>query len=111
MVMHKLTVQIVRFVDSAFPGWVECELTDTEGRRHILRDKVPIFTVQDLDADSIYPTQGDIFCKVLEQFKDGNGRELARISTKKPDYIESTQGLSEFTVFADLITLVPERNL
>ena len=56
--MHNVAVQIVRFVDSGFPGWVECELVDAAGRRHILKDKVPIFTVEDLGADSKYPTPG-----------------------------------------------------
>ena len=45
--MHNVAVQIVRFVDSGFPGWVECELVDAAGRRHILKDKVPTFTLED----------------------------------------------------------------
>jgi hypothetical protein len=59
--MHNVAVQIVRFVESGFPGWVECELVDAAGRRHILMDKVPIFTVEDLDADSKYTTPGRRF--------------------------------------------------
>jgi hypothetical protein len=34
--MHNLAVQIVRFVDSDFPGWVECELVDAAGKRHVM---------------------------------------------------------------------------
>jgi hypothetical protein len=106
--MYSLAIQIVRFVDSGFPGWVECELVDAEGRRHIIRDKVPIFTVEDLDADSRYPVKGAIRCQVLERYKDGKGQELARVSTAKPDAIESTEGLTEFTVTSSLITSTPE---
>jgi hypothetical protein len=40
----QLAVWIVRFVDQHFPGWVECEFIDAEGRRHTVRDKVPVFT-------------------------------------------------------------------
>jgi hypothetical protein len=52
--MHFITAQIVRFVDSRQPGWVECEFVDVEDRRHTLKDKVPIFTVEMLDAESNY---------------------------------------------------------
>jgi len=106
--MHNLAVQIVRFVDSDFPEWVECELVDAEGRRHILKDKVPTFTVEVLDADSKYPTPGTVLCEVLESYQDENGQELTRVSKEKPCYIESTEGLSEFTVRASLITSMDE---
>jgi hypothetical protein len=65
--MHNIAVQIVRFVDSGFPGWVERELVDTAGRRHILKGKVPIFAVEDLDANSKYPTPGYVACEVVER--------------------------------------------
>jgi hypothetical protein len=106
--MHNLEVQIVRFVGSDFPGWVECEVVDAEGRRHILKDKVPIFAVEVLDADSKYPMPGTVLCEVLERYQDEQGQELARVSTEKPFYIESTEGLSEFTVPTSLITSMNE---
>jgi hypothetical protein len=70
----------------------------------LLRDKVPIFTVEMLDADSKYPTMGKIPCEVLETFKDSTGRELVRVSTEKPCGIDSAEGLSEFIVFPGIIT-------
>jgi hypothetical protein len=97
-VMYSLVIQVARFVDAAFPGWVECELVDAEGRRHIIKDKVPMSTVEDLDADSRYPVEGCVLCEVLERYQDGEGQELARISTKEPYGIESSEGLTEFTV-------------
>ena len=48
--MQNASVQIIRFVDSSFPGWVECELIDADGKRHVIRDKVPILTAETLDA-------------------------------------------------------------
>ncbi len=98
--MYRLAVQIVRFVDATFPGWVECELVDAAGHCHTLRDKVPIFTVDDLGPDSRYPAPGIVACEVLERYLDEKGRELARIGTIKPWGIESTEGLCEFTVLA-----------
>jgi hypothetical protein len=102
--MHYVAVQIVRFVDSVFPGWVECELVDASGRRHIFNDKAPMFTAEMLDADSKYPAPGDIYCEVLELYQDESGRELARVTTTRPFHRGSTEGLSEFTVPANLIT-------
>jgi hypothetical protein len=106
--MHFISVQIARFIDSAFPGWVECEFVDAEGHQHIFKDKVPIFTVELLNADSKYPTPGDVACEILERFKDEKGRELKRVSTEKPFYIESSEGLSEFAVLASQVTSAPD---
>ena len=98
MEVLNLLVQIVRFVDGHQPGWVACEFEDVEGRRHTLIDKVPIFTSEDLRADSIYPKPGTMPCEILGRWRDANGRELARISTANPLDNKSAEGLSEFVV-------------
>ena len=101
--MQNVAVQIVRFVDGDFPGCVECELVDADGRLHVIRDKVPILTVERLDATSRYPTPGVVRCEIVKRLQDEKGRELVRICTEKPDGIESTEGLHEFTVTASLL--------
>ena len=106
--MHGLTVQIVRFVDSHQPGWVECELVDAEGRRHLIIDKAPVFSAENLEADSEYPVTATMRCEVLKRYQDEAGHDLVRVSTTRPDSIESTEGLSEFTVPANLITPMPD---
>ena len=106
--MHDIAVQIVRFVDESQPGWVECELVDADGRRHLFIDKVPIFTLDDLRADSKYPVPGIVRCEVLRKFKDEGGRELVHVRTVKQWGIESTEGLSEFILPASLVTPVHE---
>jgi hypothetical protein len=93
-----LIVQIVRFVDDHQPGWVACEFQDAEGRRHTLIDKVPIFSLEDIDSASSFPRSGAARCEVLKRWRDDQGRELAQVSTARPDDIESTEGLSEFVV-------------
>ena len=50
--VHNFAVQIMRYVDGHEPGWVECEFTDAEGRKHRIIDKVPIFTARPLDGAS-----------------------------------------------------------
>lgn len=106
--LPELIVDIVRFVDNNQPGWVECEFTDAEGRRHLIIEKVPGVTSENLDVGSKYPTPGAVRCVVLKRYEDETGRELVCISTASPWSIESTEGLSEFTVPAILITSVVE---
>jgi len=96
----ELTVQIVRFVDGHQPGWVECELIDAEECKHKFVDKVPIFSRKWLDAAGAYPTTGGAACEVMARWKDARGRELVRVTTARPDGIESTEGRSEFVVLA-----------
>jgi hypothetical protein len=58
--MQNVSVQIIRFLDSSFPGWAECELIDADGKPHVIRDKIPIFTAETLDAKSLYPAAGSM---------------------------------------------------
>ena len=80
---------------------------DAEGRCHSFVDKIPIFTSMNLDADSEYPIRGSVRCEVIGRFKDEKGRDLVRVTTARPDSIESSEGRSEFTVSANLINSVP----
>lgn len=98
MRIEKFAVQIVEFVDDHQPGRVVCRFVDAEGHEHRLIDKVPIFSSESLDARSEYPQPGAVRCEVLEQWREGTGRELARISTARPDDVETEEGLSEFVV-------------
>ncbi len=100
----ELAVQIVRFVDDAQPGVVACEFVEADGRRHTFIDKVPIFSLEPLDANSQYPRLGAARCVVLKQWRDVLGRELVNISTADPDGIESTDGLFEFMVFGNQVS-------
>ena len=105
--MHELQLQIVRFVDDGFPGWVECELIDAYGNHHMFRDKYPIFTTELPDADSHYPVNGFVRCEILDRYRDENGQELVRINTRSPWSVESQDGTSEFVVRANSVTSTP----
>lgn len=96
----------VRFVSEDQPGWVECEFVDSAGVRHTLRDKVPVFTADDLWSTSVYPQRGVAACEILERRTDHEGREVVRISTRKPYGIESTEGITDFTVFPSQLAAV-----
>jgi hypothetical protein len=96
--MENLSVQIVRFVEEYQPPIVESEFYDADGHRHTFVEKVAIFTSEWLRPDSIYPQPGGIRCEIVARWQDSRGRELVRISTERPDGVESTQGLSQFVV-------------
>lgn len=93
-----LRVEIVCFVSAQTqPGVVECELIDAEGRKHSFVDKVPIFSLNDLDDNSSYRALGVVGCEELARWQDPSGRELMKVTTRR-DGVESKEGLSEFVV-------------
>ena len=98
--IRQLHVEIVAFVDDHFPGWVKCELRDVSGKVHSFIDKFPVFSLEMLDRESEYPRPGAIRCEIIDRLSDSDGRELVRVSTERPDYIESVEGISEFVVLA-----------
>jgi len=100
--MPSLTVEISRFVDEHFPGFVECTLIDAAGTRHTIVDKVPIVTLANLSSTSSYPQPGAVRGEVEARW-DGGGRAFVQFSTARPDGVESTSGLSTFVVFAEQV--------
>jgi hypothetical protein len=97
----ELAVDIVRFVcDEPQPGIVACELVDAKGVSHTFIDKVPGFTAKLLDAHSSYPQRGAVRCEKVDSWRDENGRDVVRVTTQSPDCIESSEGVTEFVVFA-----------
>ena len=42
--MLAVRVNISRYVDESFPGWVECSLVDAYGYDHVFVEKVPVVT-------------------------------------------------------------------
>jgi hypothetical protein len=102
--VHYLSVQIVRFLDERQPELVACEFTDAEGRCHTIEDKVPLFSGETVSARMAFPRPGILRCEELQRWRDAKGRELVRISTGRPDGVASTEGISEFTVLARLVS-------
>lgn len=102
--MPSIQVSIIRFIDEHQPGFVEAEFADADGTSHTLVDKVPVFSLEDLWSDSVYPQPGFARCEVLARSEDSQGRKLARVTIAKPDSLESTRGLSEFVVLESQIS-------
>jgi len=98
--LAQLQVRIVRYVDDAQPGWVAIEFADVGGQIHTVVDKVPIFTSEDICAESTYPRVGMLPCTVLKRWRDEDGGDLVRITIEHPLGDQSTEGQSEFVVMA-----------
>src|ERR1043165_3268439 len=99
--MLAVIIEIVRYIDEAQPGWVECRLTDAWGHEHRLRDKVPIFTSSELTSDSPYPQPGLIGCVEVSRMRDQEGREILTIDTEQPWQVESMLGETRFDVVVE----------
>jgi hypothetical protein len=102
--MPALTVQIIRFVDGHFPGFVECVFEDADGATHVFVEKVPVVSRQELLATTSYPRAGTLDCERESVWKDAAGRSLARINTGRPWGVTSSSGETRFVVLASQLT-------
>jgi hypothetical protein len=94
----QLRVQIVRYVEDYFPGIVECELLDAAGSVHTFIEKGPVVSDKWPGPEDKYPMNGIIRCEILERWHDPEGRDLVRVTTEQPDYVETKNGMMEFVV-------------
>jgi hypothetical protein len=101
--MPFVKVEIVRFVDAAFPGWVEGVLRDAQGRSWVLVDKVPIFTAAPLQAGSDDPEPGEVPCEIVRTWRDAEGRTRCLIDTRRPSGVATANGETQFEVFREQI--------
>jgi hypothetical protein len=94
-------VEIIKYTDAHFPGWVECNLIDANQIKHCFIDKVPIFTAANIDAETSLPQPGSIGCVLIKTKKCEDGREILTIDTGKPWGITSDNGQNMFEVFSE----------
>ena len=94
--MPSIKVRIDKFIRDGQPGFVECSFTDAWGTRHIMQDKVPIFTAKDLCANSVYPQEGIVACEVVKKWRDKEGRLIFTVDTERPWGVDSLEGLTQF---------------
>ncbi len=102
--MKAIKIQITSFISSDQPGFVECKFYDALNKEHIIHDKVPIVTLEDLDANSEYPQDGIIACEIVKEWKDSNGRMVFTVNTSKPWGVDTIDGLTEFDMFEEQLT-------
>jgi hypothetical protein len=80
------------------PGWVECVFSDAHGCRWSVIEKLPVVCDAELDRTSDYPQPGVLGCEVVSQ-----SAGVARVTTRRPWGIESTDGTDEFEVPTELL--------
>ncbi|MES4792974.1 MAG: hypothetical protein C4321_08290, partial [Chloroflexota bacterium] len=84
--------------------WVACELRDAFGRFYEFIERVPVVSLADLTSDSSFPQHGEIACRIIEQWRDHEGRGLARIATSPPWSVESVDERTAFIVQRDQLS-------
>jgi len=95
--MPNIAVEITRYVDASFPGWVEFVLDDARGVRWVFVDKVPVVSAEDLSEASDYPRSARIECEVVSD-PSVSDAGLVKIDTSRPWGIEAKDGTSMFVV-------------
>jgi hypothetical protein len=93
--MTGIAVEITKYVDDSFPGFVECCFVDAWGTVHSIVEKIPVVTLAHLHANSSYPQPAVIACQIIDRRKVGN-RDIAMVDTEFPWHIESIVGESRF---------------
>jgi hypothetical protein len=94
--MPAISVQITRYIDDHFPGFVECVIVDAHGTTHTFIEKAPCLSVTSLSAKSTYPCSGELMVEICREWQDETGFLLAVVNTGK----ESSDGATEFTVLS-----------
>ena len=77
--MTHAKIEIIRFVDDAQPGWVEAVLVDAWKQKWSFVQKTPSFTDGYLDAESEYPIEAVLQCKIVGGYLDRDERLVAII--------------------------------
>jgi hypothetical protein len=95
-----VSIQITRYVDNHFPGFVECVLVDVLGVPHTFVEKVPYVSAESLSAASTYPCNGEIECEVCREWQDTTGHAFSIVRIESPWGLESTGGNIEITVYS-----------
>jgi hypothetical protein len=78
--MYHVRVRVIRFVDDAWPGWVEAHLNEADGSVVSLIDKVPVLDAGGrLAAGGELPVELELSCDLLDRTVDPAGQPTAVI--------------------------------
>jgi hypothetical protein len=101
---HELKVRIIAFVDDHQPGFVRCSFTDIENKEWFFIEKVPVVSAEYFDAESLYPRDGTIGCRVMKRQSGENNKEICTIVVDEmvDDSLEEREYM--FDVFSEQIS-------
>ena len=99
--MKAIKIKITCFISDHQPGFVEGRFNDAWNKEHVVQDKVPVLTSEDLDANSAYPQDGVIGCEIIKQWTDKDQRLIFTVTTEKPWSVDTIDGLTEFDILEE----------
>jgi uncharacterized protein YbjT (DUF2867 family) len=101
---YELQIKIIEFIDDHQPGFVRCSFTDIENKEWFFIEKGPVVSAEYLDADSLYPLDGTIGCRVMKRQSGENNKEICTIVVDETidDSLEEREYM--FDVFSEQIT-------
>ncbi len=100
----EVACQVVRRVaDGPWPGLVEAQLTDSDGRVWSFTDKEPVFCSQEIGRLPRFPVAAAIQCQVVGHEVLADGREAVTVDTGRPDGVDSG-GVTIFRVPASAVS-------
>ena len=88
--MTGLIVEIKKITDQAQPLYVEAELVDIHGKRHVFHDKLPVFSSLEFSS---FPCIGEIRCVIIDQ-----NEESLVVDTSILDGVNSIEGEACFEI-------------
>lgn len=89
-------VEILGVESEDFPIWIECKLTEFDGREHQIIEKLPVLTEHELNIEKL-PATLQIECTVISI-----EQEQVLIDLSRPHGIQSTEGVQKFVVHSSL---------
>lgn len=89
--MATVRATATRWISDDFPGFVELTLTDVNGVRHTIHEKVPVLGDQELSSSTAYPRETWIEAAVLSKDQGVFTVHLAHS-------VESVDGRSDFDI-------------
>ena len=95
--VYYIKVEVVRWVDDEWPGWIEAHLREADGTRAVIVEKVPILLSDEPPAtEPGIPSRIDIPCDVLERDQDAAG--YASVLVRLRSHVQDQHGRSVFRV-------------
>lgn len=101
--MTEFKIEITRFVDRHQPGFVEARFRDAWGKEHIIIEKVPVLTKENLWEDSHYPKEASLRCEIVRIWKDTDNRTIISVDTEKPWAVCTIEDLTEFDLLEEQV--------
>jgi hypothetical protein len=99
-----MIVEITKMIDGdCWPVFVECKFYDAYGKEHTICEKFPVVALESIATDSVFPQRGAVRCSLIKERVDKDIGRIIEVSTEVPDHVESLDGLSEFSLFAEQV--------